>query len=313
MSFLFIDIFAHCLSNEIQKKQKRRLNMKFGVNSLITILLICFGTLAPVHAEVEYNVLKTYKLEDQPVDMAFSTQRNEIYVLNSNGELLIYAANGRLTEKINVGRDYDRLQLVQGSDVLFLSSRKDKTIQIIQLEFIQKIDTSGSPYKGSENAPVVIAVFSEYQCPHCSRLTSLLDQVMEKYPKQVKMVYKNFPIRSHKYSELSAKAALAAQRQGKFWPFHDLLYAHYRELSNEKIREFAERLKLDMVRFEKDRKDPAIADKIRADIRDGRKANIRGVPSVFINGRPLRKRSLQGFSEIIDKELQKAGNPSPQK
>ncbi|MCK4822358.1 hypothetical protein KA005_41730 [bacterium] len=137
--------------------------MKFGVNSLIPILLICLGILAPVHAEVEYNVLKTYKLEDQPVDMAFSANRNEIYVLNPKGELLIYAANGRLTEKINVGKVYDRLQLIQGSDVLFLSSRKDKTIQVIQLEFVQKIDTSGSPYKGSENAPVVIAVFSEFQ------------------------------------------------------------------------------------------------------------------------------------------------------
>jgi len=137
--------------------------MKFGVNSLIPILLICLGILAPVHAEVEYNVLKTYKLEDQPVDMAFSANRNEIYVLNPKGELLIYAANGRLTEKINVGKAYDRLQLIQGSDVLFLSSRKDKTIQVIQLEFVQKIDTSGSPYKGSENAPVVIAVFSEFQ------------------------------------------------------------------------------------------------------------------------------------------------------
>lgn len=137
--------------------------MKLGVNSLIPLLLICLGILAPVHAEVEYNVLKTYKLEDQPVDMAFSANRNEIYVLNPKGELLIYAANGRLTEKINVGKVYDRLQLIQGSDVLFLSSRKDKSIQVIQLEFVQKIDTSGSPYKGSENAPVVIAVFSEFQ------------------------------------------------------------------------------------------------------------------------------------------------------
>lgn len=137
--------------------------MKFGVNGLILMLLICFGILPPVHAEVEYNVLKTYKLEDQPVDMAFSASRNEIYVLNPKGELLIYDANNRLTEKINVGEGYDRLQLIQGSNVLCLSSRKDKKIQIIRLEFIQKIDTSGSPYKGSENAPVVIAVFSEFQ------------------------------------------------------------------------------------------------------------------------------------------------------
>ena len=137
--------------------------MKFGVNALILILLICLGILSPVNAEVEYNILKTFKLEDQPVDMVFSATRNEIYVLNQKGELLIYAANGHLTEKINVDKVYDRLQLVEGSDILFLSSRKDKSIQVIQLDFVQKIDTLGSPFKGIENAPVVIAVFSEFQ------------------------------------------------------------------------------------------------------------------------------------------------------
>jgi len=137
--------------------------MKFGVNALILILLICLGILSPVHAEVEYNVLKTFKLEDQPVDMVFSATRNEIYVLNQKGELLIYATNGHLTEKINIGKVYDRLQLVEGSNILFLSSRKDKSIQIIQLDFVQKINTLGSPFKGIENASVVIAVFSEFQ------------------------------------------------------------------------------------------------------------------------------------------------------
>jgi hypothetical protein len=137
--------------------------MKFSVNALILILLICLGILSPVHAEVEYKVLKTYQLEDQPVDMAFSAKRNEIYVLNQKGELLIYDTNGHLTEKINVGKVYDRVKLVQGSDILFLSSRKDKTIQIIQLDFVQKIHTLGSPFKGPENAPVIIAVFSEFQ------------------------------------------------------------------------------------------------------------------------------------------------------
>jgi hypothetical protein len=137
--------------------------MKFGVNGLILMLLICLGILAPVHAEVEYNVLKTLELEYQPIDMAFTASRNEIYVLNPKGELLIYDANNRLTETINVGEGYDRLQVIQGSNVLCLSSRKGKKIQVIQLEFVQKIDTFGSPYKGFENAPVVIAVFSEFQ------------------------------------------------------------------------------------------------------------------------------------------------------
>ena len=137
--------------------------MKFSVNALILILIICLGILSPVRAEVEYNVLKTFKLEDQPVDMAFSANRNEIYVLNQKGELLIYDTNGHLTEKIYVGKVYDRLKLIQSADILFLSSRKDKTIQIVQLDFVKKINTLGSPFKGSENAPVIIAVFSEFQ------------------------------------------------------------------------------------------------------------------------------------------------------
>lgn len=137
--------------------------------------------------------------------------------------------------------------------------------------------------------------------------------MIENYSKQVKIVYKNFPIRSHKYSEISAKAALAAERQGKFWPFHDMLYANYKDLSDKKMVEIAKQLKLDMVQFEKDRKDPAIAGKVRADMRNGNKAGVRGVPTVFINGRRLRKRSLRGFSEMIDKELQKTGNSSSQR
>ena len=137
--------------------------------------------------------------------------------------------------------------------------------------------------------------------------------MIEKYPKQVKIVYKNFPIRSHKYSEPAAKAAMAAQNQGKFWPFHDLLYANYQNLNDKKMRDIASQVELDMARFEKDRKDPAIVKKVRADLRDGNKAGVRGVPTVFINGRRLRKRSLEGFSEMIEKELQEPGNSSPKK
>jgi protein-disulfide isomerase len=128
--------------------------------------------------------------------------------------------------------------------------------------------------------------------------------VIENYPEEVKVVYKNFPIRSHRFSEPAAKAALAAHRQGKFWPFHDLLYQNYNNLSNEKIREIAQSLQLDMARFEKDWQDPAIAAKVEADQRDGSQAGVRGVPTIFINGRRLKQRSLEGFSQMIEEALQ---------
>jgi protein-disulfide isomerase len=129
--------------------------------------------------------------------------------------------------------------------------------------------------------------------------------VIEKYPNEVKVVFKNFPLSSHKFSQPSAEAALAARKQGKFWEFHDELFKIYNKLSDEKIRQIAVNLGLDMGKFDKDVKDPKIAELIKRDTRDGVKAGVRGVPSIFVNGRRLQKRSLEGFSVIIDAELKK--------
>jgi protein-disulfide isomerase len=140
---------------------------------------------------------------------------------------------------------------------------------------------------------------------YCKGLTSLLDQVVEKYPQKVKEVYMNFPVRSHKYAETAARAALAADKQGKFWDFHDKLFQNYKQLNDAKVREIAKELNLNMEQFEKDWQSEVTLAKVRSDIEQGSRIGVRGVPAVFINGRKLKQRSLEGFSEIIDKELEK--------
>jgi protein-disulfide isomerase len=135
----------------------------------------------------------------------------------------------------------------------------------------------------------------------------LLEQVLEKNPKTVKIVFKNFPIRSHKFAAQAAVAALAADRQGKFWEFHDELFNNYNRLKEEKVQEIAAKLKLNKVRFEKDRKDPLLLEQIRQDVNEGVRAGVRGVPAVFVNGRKLKDRSLKGFQALIDKELEILG------
>ncbi len=135
----------------------------------------------------------------------------------------------------------------------------------------------------------------------------LLEQVLEKYPDDVKIVYKNFPLRNHKFAIKAATAALAAESQGKFWEFHDLLFKNYNKLNDQKIREIALELSLDQTEFEKKMKDPKITAMIRQDVREGAQAGVRGTPSIFINGRRLNDRSLKGFQAVIDKELQKLG------
>ena len=135
----------------------------------------------------------------------------------------------------------------------------------------------------------------------------LLEQVLERNPTTVKLVFKNFPLKNHKFAQKAAAAALAADRQGKFWPFHDRLFENYKQLSEQKIQEIAVSLGLNMEAFNNDLKNPAIQTKVRQDFQDGRQAGVRGTPAVYINGRFLKTRALAGFQEIIDKELKKTG------
>jgi len=128
--------------------------------------------------------------------------------------------------------------------------------------------------------------------------------VFEKNSGKVKIVFKNFPISSHKFAVAAALAALAADRQGKFWDFHDELFNNYNRLNEDKVQEIAAKLQLNMAQFEKDRKDPLLLEQVRQDYNAGIQAGIRSVPSVFINGRKLKERSLQGFQALIDKELE---------
>ena len=128
--------------------------------------------------------------------------------------------------------------------------------------------------------------------------------MLEKNPKTVKIVFKNFPIRSHKFAIQAALAALAAERQGKFWDFHDELFKHYDRLNEEKVQEIAEKLELDMEQFEKDRQDPLLMEQIKYDYNEGIRIGVRSVPTVFVNGRKLKARTLEGFQDLIDKELE---------
>jgi protein-disulfide isomerase len=127
--------------------------------------------------------------------------------------------------------------------------------------------------------------------------------VFETYPKVVKLAIKNFPLPNHKFARQAAVAALAADRQGKFWEFHHKLYKNYNRLDQEKIREIAQQVGLDTVRFEQDMKAPEIEAMVESDLREGKNAGVRGIPTIFINGRLLRERSFAGFQAAIEKEL----------
>jgi len=129
--------------------------------------------------------------------------------------------------------------------------------------------------------------------------------VLENNAGKVKLVFKNFPLRRHKYATKAAMAALAAGKYGKFWKFHDQLFLEYNKLNDQKIREIAQNLGLNGEEFEKMMKNPKILAKIQQDILDGRQAGVTGTPTVFVNGRRLRDWSPNGLQMLIDKALEK--------
>ena len=130
--------------------------------------------------------------------------------------------------------------------------------------------------------------------------------MLGQYPNDVKVVFKNFPLtRIHKFAMNASVAALAANQQGKFWEYHDELFKNYNQLNDEKFDEIAGSVGLDMEQFKKDMQNPALSAMVQRDLQDGVAAGVRGTPSIFVNGRLLQQRSLQGFQQIIDEELAK--------
>ncbi len=133
--------------------------------------------------------------------------------------------------------------------------------------------------------------------------------MLEKFPLQVKLVFKSFPLRKHKYAKKAAVAAFAARRQGKFWEYHDLLFENIDTLSDQKFRQIARELGLDLERFEKDINDLKIVARINQDIRLGAHMGVRGTPTVFINGRVSRARTLEALQAAVESALEKARKP----
>lgn len=131
----------------------------------------------------------------------------------------------------------------------------------------------------------------------------LLEQVLEMYPKDVRVVALNFPLNNHKFARPAAAAALAAGKQGKFWELNGLLFDNFNKLNDQLIVKLARDLRLDMAQFERDRKSQEITNLINRDLKQAPRHGVRGTPAVFINGKRLRNRSLAEFSRVVDREL----------
>jgi DNA-binding beta-propeller fold protein YncE len=137
--------------------------LTFAKFSLASVLLTVLTTASWVLAAVEITPQKTLKTDGVPVDIAVSQDGNLTFVLTDNGNVLIYDRTGNLTDTVKIGPHIDQIEIGPRGERLFVTSRKNKTVEIIALDFIHEINTLGSPTKGPPEAPMVIAVFSDFQ------------------------------------------------------------------------------------------------------------------------------------------------------
>ncbi len=164
-----------------------------------------------------------------------------------------------------------------------------------------------SPVRGDPDGPVTIVEFSDFQCPFCARAAPLIADVLKKYPKGVRFVYKQFPLPMHPMARPAAQASLAAQEQGKFWEMHDVLVDNQPSLDVAKFPEYAKKAGLDVARFKRDleQKKAEYDKRIDAEMSLGQSSDVRGTPTLYIGGKKVSARTLDGMSTMIDQELAK--------
>lgn len=168
---------------------------------------------------------------------------------------------------------------------------------------VHQLPIGKSAIRGPADAPVTIVEFSDYQCPFCARNEPLIAEVLKQYPTQVKFVYKHFPLPMHQNAMGAAKAAVAAQKQGKFWEMHDKIFANMASLQPDKLRQFAQELGLDLARFDADMNSPETQSTVQEDLKLGQSVDVRGTPTVFVNGKLLAARSADGYKAAVEEAL----------
>ena len=132
---------------------------------LCFVLIIAFFLLAvsPAYSAIEWNIQKTLKTDSAPLDVTVSQNGRSIFILTEEGNVLIYDREGTLTDTIKVGTHVDQIRIGPRDELLFATSRQNKSVEVIELDYIYTIDTAGSPFKGPQDAPVVLTVFSDFQ------------------------------------------------------------------------------------------------------------------------------------------------------
>jgi protein-disulfide isomerase len=161
------------------------------------------------------------------------------------------------------------------------------------------------PSLGDPSAPVTIIEFSDFQCPFCQSVSPTLKAVREKYGDKVRVVWKDFPLTQiHPEAFKAGEAAHCAGDQGKFWEYHDVLFANQQALQSDSLKKYAADLGLDAAAFDSCLETSKYGERVRSGVEQGSRLGVNSTPTIYINGRMLSgAQPIETFSTLIDEEL----------
>jgi protein-disulfide isomerase len=166
------------------------------------------------------------------------------------------------------------------------------------------VAAAGRPLRGAVNAPVQIVEFSDFECPFCFRANPVVRQVLSTYGDRISLVYRHYPLPNHPNARPAAEAAACANEQGRFWDYHDRLFANQSRLADADLKAHAAAVGLDAGKFNDCFDRRKYQDAVDADIDAAEAAGVTGTPAFFINGRPLNgAQPFEAFQRVIDEEL----------
>lgn len=188
---------------------------------------------------------------------------------------------------------------------------RDKTAQ--ELYANAPIGAQPANMLGSPTSTVTVEEFADYQCPTCGLIYPKMKEINSIYGNRIKFIFHNFPLPMHQHGYEASVAAEAAglQDRSKFWQMQDQLFTNRKDWENaadaRKIFEdYAQKIGLDVATFQTDVAGLRAKTRVDADLERGRKLNISGTPTIFINGRQVEQLEVSAMRQIIDAELQKA-------
>ncbi|MDD9944677.1 MAG: DsbA family protein [Myxococcales bacterium] len=141
------------------------------------------------------------------------------------------------------------------------------------------------PAFGPSGARVTLVEFSDFQCPYCAMAAAAVKKIKQEYGDRIRFVFRQFPLSFHEHAQRAAEASMAAHAQGKFWELHDLMFENQARLEASDLREYAEKIGLDLKAYDQAVTENAYADAVRTDLALGERVFVNGTPTLFINGK----------------------------